>query len=446
MTSSYRIPPIASLLLMIFLSTTGTAIASDEIPGDIQRRPIALMGATLHPISRPPLRNATILFDEGQITAIGQNIDLPARTQVIDVNGKHIYPGLFNADGNLGLIEINSIRGTRDYQETGTINPNVRAEVAVNPDSELIPVTRSGGVLLTLTSPQGGLLSGTSAIIQLDGWTWEEMTLKAPVGLHVEWPRMEPASDWWVEESADEQNSERDESLAALDEAIDHARAYALARSAADSTPIDARWEAMQPVLTGDLPLIVRANELQQIQAAVAFADRHKLRLIIYGGYDVPHCAELIKEHNVPVIVAGVHRLPRRRGDDYDAAYTLPERLRQLEIPYCIAGTGRFNASNSRNLPFQAATAVAYGLPHDEALRAITLYPAQILGVEEHIGSLEIDKDATLIVTDGDPLEATTNILDAYIQGRHVDLSNRQTRLWEKYRERIRRSERDRDG
>jgi imidazolonepropionase-like amidohydrolase len=195
----------------------------------------------------------------------------------------------------------------------------------------------------------------------------------------------------------------------------------------------------MLPVLEGELPLVVAADRVEQIQAAVAFARREDVKLILYGGYDAPHCAALLKQHRVPVIVSTVHRLPLRRGDPYDAAYTLPERLRAAGVRFSIASK---NTSNARNLPYEAAMAIGYGLPPDEALKAITLYPAQILGVADRVGSLEVGKDATLIVTDGDVLETPTHVEAAFIQGRRVDLDNRHKRLWRKYQEKYRRLER----
>ena len=355
------------------------ATASPEIPGPPQERPIALVGATVYPVSRPPIPGATLVFDEGRITAIGAKVELPPGTKRIDVAGRRVYPGLINAYSQLGLVEIDAVRATRDFAETGKINPNVRAETAVNPDSELVPVTRSGGVLLSLAAPSGGLLSGRSALVQLDGWTNAEMTLKAPVGMHVQWPSMPPAADWKQGKAgspADEPQA-RDQAVALLEETFAEARSYRKARSGEPGRhPIDLRWEAMLPVLEGEVPLIVTADRIGQIQAAVAFARRHRVKLIVYGGYDAARCAALLKEHDVPVIVSTVHRLPLRRDDPYDAPYTLPERLRAAGVTLAIASRNTWNA---RNLPYEAGMAAAYGLPPDEALKAITLSPARIL-------------------------------------------------------------------
>ncbi len=416
--------------------------ASPEIPGTDQKAPIALVGGTLHPVSGPPIENGVLIFDGGLITAVGprDQIEIPNGVRQIDVAGKHVYPGLFDAYTNIGLVEVNAVRATEDHTEAGQLNPNVTAIVAVNPDSELIPVTRSNGVLLAVTAPTGGMISGRSAVIQLDGWTYEDLTVKADVGLHVQWPRMTPVVSWSEEKSTDQQSRERDESLRKLQDFFDDARAYRQARDAGDgSQPFDARLAAMLPVLAGDIPLIAQADDLQEIQAAVAFASQQKVRLIILGGYDAPHCATLLKKHNVPVIVSAVYRLPQRRGDDYDAAYTLPERLRKAGVKFCISSSGRFGASNVRNLPYHAAMAAAFGLPPDDALRSITLSAAEILGVSDQVGSLESGKQATLFITTGDPLETTSLVEQAFIQGREVDLSDRHKRLWKKYEEKYRR-------
>ena len=419
-------------LLCSFLVVSGLA-ASDEIPGAPQDHPIALSGGTVHTVSGETLAGATVLFNNGRIIAVGSKLKLPEGTEQIEVTGKHIYPALFDAYTNLGLVEINSIRATRDESETGNLNPNVRAEVAVNPDSELIPVARSNGVLLALTAPTGGILSGKSAVLQLDGWTWEDLTVKSGVGMHVRWPLMAPVSDWWVEKSTKDQIEERDKQLEMLEETFKQARLYMQSRQDPGHLR-DLRLEAMVPVFERKQPIIVSANTISQIQAAVAFAVRHQVRLIIFGGYDAVSCSALLKQHDVAVIVGSVYRLPRRQDDDYDAPFTLPARLHQAGIPFCIASNGRFGASNVRNLPYHAATAAAFGLPVEEAIKAITLSPARILGVADRVGSIAVGRDATLIVSSGNPLETTSHVELAFIQGRQVDLMNKHTRLWQKYR------------
>ena len=434
---------IIALSAVFGLMTSNCSLASPEVPGAPQKRPIALVGGTVHPVVGQPIEDGVLLFEDGKITAIGRDVKIPDNARQIEIGGKHVYPGLINAWGTLGLTEVDSVRGSIDLSETGAINPNVRAQVAVNPDSELIPVTRSNGVLLSLTKPSGGLISGTSAVIQHDGWTWEDMTLRAPIGMHVVWPRMAPVIDWHTEKSRQEQIRERDQALKQIRQVFDDARAYQKARSAAQDGAakqgLDARWEAMLPVLGRELPLIVRAERAEQIQSAVAFAAEQNVRLIIAGGYDAEVCAPLLKKHNTPVILAGVLRTPQRRNDPYDAPYTLPERLRKAGVPFCIGMGGRFPASNTRNLPYNASMAAAHGLPRDEALKAVTIHAAEILGVSKRVGSLEVGKDATLVISDGDILDTPTHVEAAYIQGRKVDLNNRHKRLWKKYQQKYRR-------
>ena len=423
-----------AILLVAWSSTR--VHANPEVPGAPQDKPIALVGGTIHPVSGPAIRGGTLLFNQGRIIRIGKDLPIPSNSEIINIQGKHVYPSLFDSMTNTGLVEVKAVRASVDEAETGTINPNVKAQVAVNPDSELIPVTRSNGVLLTLTAPRGGTLSGQAAVIQLDGWTWENMTLKAGVGMILNWPNMAAVSDWWVEKSAKQQIELREKTLKTLRETFAHAQAYREARDAGlENQPRDARWESMLPVLSGQQPIIIHANEIQQIQAAVAFANERRLKMILFGGYDAPRCAALLKQHDIPVIVGGVYRLPRKRHDPYDDAFTLPKRLQDTGIKFCISSYGRFGAANVRNLPYHAAMAAAFGLTEEEAVRAITLSPAEILGVDDRVGSLQPGKDATLIITSDNPLETTSQVEIAFVQGRRVALNDRHKRLWRKYQQ-----------
>lgn len=412
-----------------------------EIPAKPQDHPIALVGGTIHTVSGAVVEKGTILFEKGIITAIGTNVTVPQGTETIDVSGKHIYPGFIDACTNLGLTEIGAVRATNDTRETGRINPNVRAEVAVNPESELIPVARANGVTLAVTLPEGGVISGTAAVIELDGWTWEEMTFKAPVGMIVNWPSMTINKAWWERRTEEEQIKERDKSLNELRNAFKDARAYLTAkRSEKQGTPyhnIDVRWEAMAPVLDKKIPVFLGGEDVQQIQAAVAWAEQENVNLVLFGGYDSWRVVELLKAKHIPVVVNPTLRTPRRRWEPFDEPFTLPKKLLDAGVQFCIAGDG--DAANTRNLPYHAAKAAAYGLPKDEALKAITLYPARILGIEDRVGSLDVGKDATLIVTNGDPLEITTNVEQEFIRGKKIELTSRHTRLYEKYKEKYHR-------
>jgi imidazolonepropionase-like amidohydrolase len=434
----------ATTISFAFLSFYASlACANPFLPGRPQDHPIALVGGTVHPVEGDAIEGGTVLFENGKITAIGKDIKLPAKTEIIHVKGKHVYPGLFDAYTHLGLAEIEAVRATLDQVETGKVNPNAKALIAVNPDSELIPVTRSNGVLTVLTAPMGGLISGTSAVIHLDGWTWEDMAMQRESAMHVNWPREIVVRPAWSRKQIQARVDRREKELQAIKEAFADARAYLTAKKAngktGQPTRTDARWEAMIPALERRVPVIVHADEQGQIQAAVAFSAKENLRLILAGGLDAPSCIELLKKHNIPVVLLGVHRLPLRADDDYDTTFTLAKKLHEAGLKFCISGAEMLG--NERNLPYHAATCAAHGLPAAEALKAITLYPAQLLGLGDQTGSLKAGKDATLIVADGDILEITSHVEQAFIQGRRVDLSDRHKLLWQKYREKYRQAQ-----
>lgn len=415
------------------------AVLAQEVPGKPQSNPIFIQGATLHPVDGPKIDSGNLLIEDGKISAIGTDVSMPQNATKVEAAGMHVYPGLFESHSQMGLTELSAVRATNDYRESGTINPNVKAIVSVYPDNVNIPVTRSNGVLFALTAPTGGLISGKSAVIQLDGWTFEELALKNEAALQVVWPRQSVSarrrarmSKKEVGEAMDKQKKQ----MRQLAEFFQAARNYRDARNAEDSKqPYDARLESMIDVVDRKLPMMVTANGAAEIQSAVNFSIQQKVKLMILGGYDAAECAALLKKHDVPVIIGAVHRMPQRRSDEYDRAYTLASRLHKAGVKFCISGTERSETWNARNLAYHAATAAAFGLPPEQAIRAITLSPAQIMGVDNRIGSLTVGKDASLIITDGSPLEVRTKVLAAYIQGRAVDLSNRQKRLYNKYQQ-----------
>lgn len=418
---------VTSLGAVLYLGLVGSVLlGSDQIAGAKQKKPIAIVNATLHTVSGETITGGTIVLQEGKITELGSSVTVPADAQRIDAAAGHVYPGLIDPISNIGLTEIDSVRATVDSRETGLLNPNVRAAAAFNPDSELIPVARANGVLLGVSAPAGGLISGRSALMMLDGWTWEDMTLKADVGMHVNWPRSSTGGGGGGGVGADSE-------LKLLSTTFDQAERYRAAAGSSTLPKFDARLAALSPVLEGKLPLIVAATRATQIRSAVAFAKQRQLRLVIYGGFDALECQELLLAEKVPVIVAGVYRLPTRRDQPYDDAYTLPARLQAAGISFCIATAGRFGGSTLRNLPYHAATAAAHGLDPEIALRAITLSTAEILGASDRVGALAPGFDATLFIADGDILETPTQVTHAFIQGRTVDLSSRHTQLYRKY-------------
>jgi imidazolonepropionase-like amidohydrolase len=429
----------------ITLGVASTALAQDlTSKAGPQTRPVLIEGATIHTVSNGVIENGAVLFDDGLIETVLDAAALAdwrranpnADIEVIDGRGRHVYPGLISAASDMGLNEIGSVQDTVDSRETGTFTPEVQANTAVNPDSTHIPVARSNGVLLVGVWPGGGTISGRGSVMRMDGWTWEDMTVRADAGLYISWPNMRVVDSPFVRVSAEDQKKRTDAVLASIDGLFDEAEAYFAAREADPSMDIDIRLEGLRSAIEGRSPVVLDANETEQIQAAVSWAVRRGLRPIVYGGRHADKVASLLLKHSVPVIVQGTHGLPGRRDAFYDEVYTLPARLHEAGLTVCIGNPG--GSSSERNLPYQAGTAVAYGLPHDVAIRAITLTAAEVLGVADQYGSIQSGKSATLILTDGDPLEITTNVHEAFIDGRRVNLTNKQRELRDKYLEKYR--------
>jgi imidazolonepropionase-like amidohydrolase len=440
-------PLRSSFTALAMAALTMTSAAQDlTIKAPPQSHPIAIINAAIHPVSSPTLQHGYITFDRGRITAVGEGtFEPPPGTRIIDAAGMHVYPGFIGPNTQIGLAEITAVRASNDHREVGDITPEVRAAVAVNPDSTLLPVTRTNGVLTVGVFPTGGRIPGRASVMQLEGWTWEEMAVKQDAGLTINWPSARPVTAWWMDRTESEQAEDARRQHAAIDEAFDAATDYLRARAADPSHPVDLRWEAMRGVLNhagsdggeGDqLPVFIAANELDQIVAAATWGVQRNLNVVIVGGRDAPMAADLLKRHDIPVMINGIHTFPKRADSPYDDAFTVPARLHEAGVRFCIASADR--TAHERNLPYNAATAVAYGLDRSEAIRSITLSAAEILGVADELGSLEPGKRATFIITGGDPLEIVTNVEMAFIEGRQIDLGNKQSALAEKYRERYR--------
>jgi imidazolonepropionase-like amidohydrolase len=414
------------------------------IKAPAQSAPIAIVNATIHPISGPAIEKGYVAFDQGRITAIGEGEYVPAGVgTVIDATGRHVWPGLIGARTQMGIEEINLVRATLDSNEVGDITPEVRAIVAVNPDSTIIPVTRTAGILSVGVFPEGGLIPGRVSVMRLDGWTWEDMSVSDSAGLAVNWPNMRVVNAWWMDKSEDDQRKDIRAPIDAIDAAFAAAEAYQKEKGPEPGGTVDIRWEALMrtvlPTARRPKPVFIEAQEVDQITAAVTWAAGRGLKAVIVGGRDAELCADLLKAHDVPVMITGTHAFPKRADSPYDDAFTLPARLAAAGVRFCIASADR--TPHERNLAHNAATAVAYGLDVNEAMRSVTLSAAEVLGVADSLGSLDETKAATLIVTDGNPLEITTRVERAFIDGREIDLSNKQTVLAEKYREKYRQKE-----
>jgi imidazolonepropionase-like amidohydrolase len=438
---------LAAAVALPFLFTT--VAAQDLVPkAPPQQAPVVLQNAVLHTVDRGIVLGGTLWFHEGRIQGVlaaGETPRLPAGPAaiVVDLAGKHVFPGLFAANSALGLVELGMVRQTVDTDEVGEMSPEALAVVAINPDSTALPVARSNGVLAAAVFPSGGLLPGRASVVHLDGWTNADLAVVADAGPVVAWPAL-PGGERGRRgpRGAGAAGSEGDGASATkkarqrIDDAFAAARAWLDAFTADATLPIDIRHRALVPALRREAPVFVLADDLEQIESAVLWAQRRSLRAVIVGGRGAASCAALLREHDVPVIVSGVHRLPRRDDSPYDEAFTLPARLAELGVRFCISSGSDF--SQERNQPYHAATAAAFGLTTERALASITLDAATICGAGERLGSLTVGKDATFFVADGHPFELTTTIERAWVQGRAVDLRNKHTELAKKYRERYR--------
>jgi imidazolonepropionase-like amidohydrolase len=426
-------------LLTVSALVAGPAVA--QVPAPPQSETIALTGGTIHTITNGVIQNGIIVFANGVITAVGADVAVPAGARRIDVSGRHIYPGLIDGYSAMGLQEIGAVDVTNDTNELGDFNPNVRAEVAVNPESRHIGTARSNGVLVTLTTPAGGIVSGLTAALMLDGWTWETMTLKSGAALNVNWP--DPDDDEDDEDNEDDEGDEGDsdrpdyaDQIRGLRDMFATARAYRDAQASGTAHDTDSRWQAMVPVVNGEIPVVVSASNVQQIQDAIAWAEAEGVRLVLRGGEDALYVADHLAAKQIPVLLTSVMDGPNRSWESYDGNYGLPARLHEKGVRFAI--TGGSSAPYTHRLPYEAGVSVAFGLPVDEALRAVTIYPARIMGIADRVGSLETGKDATLLITSGNPLDFTASIEQAYVQGREIDMLDIHKQLYQKYSEKVR--------
>ncbi|HYX22007.1 MAG TPA: amidohydrolase family protein [Thermoanaerobaculia bacterium] len=401
-------------------------------------RAFSIVGATVHTASGPDIPNGTIVVRDGKIVSVAAGVAAPADAPVVDGRGRHVYPSLFPPLTALGLKEISAVRSTIDQSELGEINPDARASLAVNFDSELLPVARSGGVLVAGITPAGGIVAGTVAAMRLDGWTREDATLRDPAAVTVHWPELAIDRSPAAAVSVKTQDKRRDAALEKLKNTFRDARAYAAARGAEGKAgvprhAVDPKLAALVPAVEGRVPVVVAANELAQIRDAVRWGEEESLKVVIWGGADAWRMADELAKAGVTVVVDSPLDLPRRSDEPYDTAFANAGKLAKAGVRV-VFNEGGDDGSNVRNLPHLAATAVTFGFPREKAVAAMTLEPARLLGVGDRLGSIEPGKDATLIVTDGDILDLRSRVVAAYLDGRALDLTDRQKRLYERYR------------
>jgi imidazolonepropionase-like amidohydrolase len=383
----------------------------------------ALVGATLHPVASPVIERGTVTVENGRIVSVAPGESVPDGWPVVRLDGLHVYPGLIDAGTTVGLTEIGKVVETHDFAETGGFQPDLRAGVAINPDSELIPVARAGGITAALIRPTGGVITGQASVMQLGGWTAPEMVLVDAAGLVINWPGAH----------------DRKESFEQLREWFRSARVYDAARTAAADAGgldrlVDPRYEALRPYLNRQKRVLIEAHSRQHIAEALKFAELEKLDITITGGTDAWKLAKELKAADVPVIVGPVMRDPLDEFDPFDAPYANPGRLHEAGVRFCIRSD---NAANSRNAPFEAGMAVAYGLPEEVGLRSVTLSAAEILGIADQTGSLKDGLRADLVILDGSPLQVTSQVKGVVIAGKPYRPTSRQTEFYDKYRRRL---------
>ncbi len=398
-----------------------------------------IRNATIYPVTSAPIESGSIVIAGGKIVAVGRTVDTPEGATVIDGTGLSVYPGMIDSGTSIGLTEVGSVAGTRDIQELGDLNPNAVAAVALNPHSNVIPVTRINGITTVLTEPGGGIISGQSALIQLSGWTPPEMVLKSPAGMHINFPRVRttPLSGQPQDEEGEKRAKKQYTSqLEKLRDTFRDAKAYEKALSASEKINAQHRPEkdlilhALVPVVRGDVPLVIFANLEADIREAMKFSDEVGIRMILSGGQEVQRVLPELRSKNVPVLLGPIWTLPGKEDDPYDLLFSNAAALHQAGIRFAIRTGG---AHNARHLPYQAAACAAFGLPKEEALRAVTISPAEIFGVADRIGSLEAGKIANVIVTDGDPLEIRTNLVRLFIGGEDIPLDSYHTLQYDKF-------------
>lgn len=368
--------------------------------------------------------------------ALTHNIDKAVWDTIIDLKGLDIYPGFIAPNSKLGLTEIDAVRATRDFKEVGTFNPHVRSLIAYNAESDVIGTVKTNGVFYTQATPEGGVISGSSSIMSLNAWNWEDAVLKTDDGIHLNWPNPISGGGWsGKSKSLNENYSTKLKEIRSFFEA-----AHAYSKS---NDIFDQRFEAMRELFTGEKRLYIHGNQMRAILDIIDFQRELNINYpVIVGGYDAHKVTSELVTANVPVIIKGGHTLPSNEDDPIDLPYRLPYLLNEAGVLFCIQNSGRMETMNTRNLPFLAGTAMAYGLNQGEALSAITLNTAKILGIGEIVGSIEVGKKATLFVNNGNALDMrTNNIITGMINGEFIDLTNIQTDLYDNYQEKYKKDQ-----
>ncbi|MBM71201.1 MAG: amidohydrolase [Crocinitomicaceae bacterium] len=425
---------IISIVILGLFFTLG--LIAQQTPAPEQSRSILILGGTAHLGTGDVIVDAAIGFRAGKIDYVGRafQVDKSKYDDIIDASGKEIYPGFIVTNSTIGLQEIGAVRASRDQYEVGTFRPNVRSLIAFNTDSEITPTVRTNGVLMGQITPRGGVISGSSGVVHFDGWNWEDAVVKMVDGVHLNWPMTHHKHNRLGKVDI-RKSKTYNQSKHEITTYFSEAKAYATANPEASSREMDVRHEGMRGLFDGSLALYVHADDARAISEAVHFKREIGIsRMVIIGGYDSYLVADILRENGVSVLLNSVHRLPRFKEDDVDLPYRLPKLLADEGVLFGLQVDARMTEMNTRNLPFYAGTARKYGLTDEQAVMALTRNVAQILGIDATCGSIERGKDATLFISSGDALDImTNNLTHAFIQGKHIDLDNRQRELYRKF-------------
>ena len=401
------------------------------------QKPKLFIGATAHIGNGEVIENSAISISNGKFDLVGDatkiRIDPNAFDTIYKLYGKHIYPSFILPNTTLGITEIDAVRASRDFRETGELNPNVRSLIAYNTDSKITKTVRTNGVLIAQVTPRGGLVSGQSSVMYLDGENWEDAVLKADDGIHINWPNSFYNTGWWAEPGETKKNKKYDNKIKELEKLFAKAKSYST-----KSNIIDLKMESMKGLFNGKKNLYIHANSASDMRDAIDFADKYYItNIIIIGGEDALNISNILVEKNIPIILNRVHRLPKSQDTPIDEPYKQAKKLEEAGILFCLSYHGDMEAMGARNLPFTAGTTIAYGLEYEKAIQSITLNTAKILGIDNFVGSIEQGKMATFFISSGDALDMRSNNVEkAYINGLSINLNNHQKELFNKYKNR----------
>lgn len=424
-----KIKLIYSLVCFLFLGN----MLAQQTPAPKQTQDYSIEGATAHLGNGEVIENSLIMFSNGKIEFVGSaKMKIARMGTVINARGKHVYPGFIAANTSLGLAEIDAVRATRDVDEVGTMLPHIRSIIAYNTESKVVETMRPNGVLMAQVAPRGGVISGTSSVVQLDAWNWEDASIKTDDGIHMNWPNAFSRGRWWMgEDPGLKPNKDYQKNIEEFKDFFANAKSYLASNKSTKNLP----YESLQGVLNGSQKMFVHVSGKKGITDAVNTCKELGIKnIVIVRGQEAEKVADLLNANNIPVILERAHRLPNGEDTDYDRPYRAAKILADAGILVGLGMEGEMERMSTRNLPFYAGTYAAYGLDKEKAVQLITGNNAKILGIDDKVGTLEVGKDATLFISEGDALDMRTNILnEAFIQGRKISLESHQTKLWKRY-------------